>query len=79
MNPIEQALNQLRAEGVEAQGEIGDADPMVAIGDALEEDQFDEITISTLPLGVSRWLGMDLPHRAERKFKLPVTTVIARS
>ena len=52
---------------------------MVAIGGALEEDQFDEITISTLPLGVSRWLGMDLPHRAERKFKLPVTTVIARS
>ncbi len=39
---------------------------------------FDEIIISTLPSGISRWLGMDLPHRVERQFKLPVTTVIAK-
>jgi hypothetical protein len=43
----------------------------------LRLDRFDEIIISTLPPGVSRWLGMDLPSRAERKFKLPVTTVTA--
>ena len=29
--------------------------------------------------GVSRWLGMDLPSRVERKFKLPATTVTARA
>src|SRR5713226_8204653 len=52
--------------------------PLTAIGDALAVEEFDEIIISTLPSGISRWLGMDLPSRAERKFKLPVTTVTAR-
>jgi hypothetical protein len=76
---LHQALAQLRAEGVEARGDIGDADPLTAINDVLAEEQFDEIIISTLPIGISRWLGMDLPHRAERRFKLPVTTVTAKA
>lgn len=74
---LRQALTQLRAEGLEARGELGDPEPMSAIGAALALEQFDEIIISTLPAGVSRWLGMDLPSRAERRFKLPVTTVTA--
>jgi GABA permease len=75
---LNQALSRLHAEGVDASGELGDAEPLTAIQNALEGEQFDEIIISTLPLGVSRWLGLDLPSRAERKFKLPVTTVTAR-
>ena len=76
---LRQALAQLRAEGADGQGSIGDAEPLTAIADVLAEQQFDEIIISTLPGGISRWLGMDLPHRAERKFNLPVTTVVASS
>ena len=76
---LHQALNQLRAEGVQAQGELGDADPLTAIGDALHDEQYDEIIISTLPSGISRWLGMDLPKRAERRFNVPVTTVTAHN
>lgn len=75
---LRQALTQLRAEGLDARGDVGDPEPLTAIGDALAVDHFDEIIISTLPSGISRWLGMDLPSRAERKFKLPVTTVTAR-
>jgi hypothetical protein len=75
---LNEALNRLKSEGLEARGEIGDSDPLVAIEDAMAQDQFDEIIISTLPTGLSRWLGMDLPSRAERKFKIPVTTVTAR-
>lgn len=74
---LRQALTQFRAEGFDARGELGDAEPLTAIGDALALEPFDEIIISTLPTHISRWLGMDLPHRAERKFKLPVTTVTA--
>jgi hypothetical protein len=75
---LHQALSQLRAEGLDARGDLGDSEPLTAIGDALEGAQFDEIIISTLPGGISRWLGMDLPARAERKFKLPVTTITSR-
>ena len=74
---LHQALNRLRAEGLDARGDLGDPEPLTAIGDALALEQFDEIIISTLPIGISRWLGMDLPSRAERRFKLPVTTVTA--
>ncbi len=75
---LRQALTQLRATGAEARGDLGDPDPMTAIGDVLGAESFDEIIISTLPSGISRWLGMDLPHRVQRRFKLPVTTVTAK-
>jgi len=39
---------------------------------------FDEIIVATLPRHLSRWLRADLPHRAERRFGLPVTTIITR-
>ena len=32
--------------------------------------------MTTLPKPVSRWLKADLPHQAERRFGLPVTTII---
>lgn len=76
---LHQALDQFRAERVDARGDLGDPDPLTAIDFVLAEEPFDEIIISTLPSGISRWLGMDLPHRAERKFKLPVTTVTAKA
>ncbi len=76
---LHEALRALRAEGIEAEGNLGDSDPMVAIDEVLKERHFDEIILSTLPPGVSRWLRMDLPHQVERKFKLPLTTVTARS
>jgi hypothetical protein len=75
---LNQALAQLRAEGAQAEGSLGDAEPLTAIADVLAEQPFDEIIISTLPSGISRWLGMDLPHRVERKFNLPVTTVTSK-
>ena len=75
---LRQALAQLKAAGAEARGDLGDPNPMTAISDLLATESFDEIIISTLPSGISRWLGMDLPHRVERRFKLPVTTVTAK-
>ena len=75
---LNQALTQLRSEGLEVQGDIGDPEPLTAIEDALAGQRFDEIIISTLPSGISHWLRMDLPQRAERKFKLPVTTITTR-
>lgn len=51
-------------------------DPMDAIEEVLHKGDFDEIILSTLPLGVSRWLHIDLPRRVAH-LGLPVTTVIA--
>src|SRR5688572_17154590 len=72
---LDLALEKFRAMGAQVDGEVGDARPLLAIGDALRHAEFDEIILSTLRPGASRWLKMDLPHRAERQFELPVTQV----
>jgi hypothetical protein len=51
-------------------------DPMDAIEEALHDEDFDEIILSTLPRSVSRWLHIDLPRRVAH-LGLPLTTVIA--
>ncbi|MCL4421943.1 MAG: hypothetical protein M1115_02025 [Actinobacteria bacterium] len=70
-------LTRLHNLGIEAEGELGDPDPLTAISEALGGDRFDEVILSTLPPGISRWLGMDLPSRVSRRFNIPVTTVTA--
>lgn len=75
---LQEMLGRIREAGGQAKGELGDPDPLQAIADALAGGDFDEIIISTLPARLSRWLGMDLPSRAERRFGLPITTVVAK-
>jgi hypothetical protein len=73
-----QLLRDLTAMGAEADGALGPADPLKAVGDVLAARSFDELILSTLPQPLSRWLGMDLPHRLQRRFGLPVTTVVSK-
>ena len=56
--------------GLSAEGE----DPLEAIRRTIEEQDVDEIVISTLPRRVSAWLRRDLPHQVE-KLGLPVSVV----
>jgi len=71
------ALERLRELGAEADGEVGDPRPLQAIDDVLlRGERFDGIILSTLPPGISRWLKLDLPHRVEARFGLPVTHLV---
>ncbi len=70
-------LDRLREIGAVVDGAVGDADPLAAIEKAVSEHEFDEIILSTLPAGVSRWLALDLPHRVQRKSQLPLTVITA--
>lgn len=73
---MDEILRHFRSLGLDITGELGPAPPLAAIETALEQLPYDEIIISTLPAVFSRWLRMDLPRRAERRFGLPVTTVV---
>lgn len=66
------------AAGREVTGEVGDSEPLMAIQDAINLGGYDEIIISTLPLGISRWLKLDLISKA-RGLGRPVTHVLAES
>jgi hypothetical protein len=69
-------LTGLAELGVPVEGDLGSPDPLEAIGKARADRQFDEIIVTTLPQRVSRWLRTGLPHQAERRSGLPVTTII---
>ena len=71
------AVKRLRAAGIDAEGAIGDPDPIVAVRDIWDPALFDEIIVSTLPASVSRWLKLDLPRRVARLTGHEVTHVIA--
>jgi hypothetical protein len=73
-----QLLEDLRALGTDADGDIGEADPIAAVDNLLATRTFDEIILSTLPKHVSKWLRMDLPHRLHRHSGLPVTTITTK-
>ncbi|HTU85020.1 MAG TPA: hypothetical protein VMF57_05560 [Solirubrobacteraceae bacterium] len=66
------------AAGAEVTGSVGDPEPLMAIQDAVNLGGYDEIIISTLPLGISRWLKLDLISKT-RGLGLPVTHVEAPS
>lgn len=76
---LAEALPKLsEAAGSEVTGEVGDAEPLAAIEDAVNLGDYDEMIISTLPLGISRWLHLDLISKA-RALGPPVTHVLAPS
>ena len=76
---IELALPLLEeAAGKPVEPMIGVHEPLAAIQDAINlHGPYDELIISTLPKRVSKWLRLDLPHKAAG-LGLPVTTVTAK-
>jgi hypothetical protein len=65
------------AAGAPVTGHVGDAEPLMAIADAINAAPYDEIIVSTLPRRVSRWLRLDLVSKAQG-LGLPVTHVEAQ-
>jgi hypothetical protein len=64
-----------RAARGPVEGVVGGADPVASVRDAVRAGNFDEIIISTLPKGVSKWLRRDLVSQTER-LGLPVTAIV---
>jgi hypothetical protein len=76
---LEEALGRWHEAGLKAEGEIGDADPVVAVDEVCRPGRFDEVIVSTLPGQTSRWIRSDVPYRIAALTDLPVTHVVAMS
>ena len=74
---LARAVDSLREAKIEARGEVGDADPLSAIGDSLAVFEADEVMISTHPPGRSHWLERNLIERARDRHSVTVTHVIS--
>jgi hypothetical protein len=73
---LERSLARLREAGIQADGEVGDADPLQAIEDGLRTFGPDEIVISTHPEGRSQWLERGVVSAARQRFAVPITHVV---
>jgi hypothetical protein len=71
-------VDELRREGLDMRdAKVGDPDPLAAVQDECNFDQYDEVIVSTLPLHLSKWLRIDLPRKVKAATDLPVTHVVA--
>jgi GABA permease len=73
---LDESLAGMRADGLQAEGEVGDGDPIQAIEDAMRTFQPDELIVSTHPEGRSHWLERGVIEKARERFALPLTHVV---
>jgi hypothetical protein len=74
---LDRAITALRQRGVIVRGEIGDANPLLAIADALASFPADEIVITTLPRGRSNWIERGLVEKATARFAIPIVHLVS--
>jgi universal stress protein family protein len=73
---LRRSVGELERLGISARGEVGDADPVQAIEDALRTFGADVIVISTHPEGRSNWLERGVVTTARERFAVPITHVV---
>jgi hypothetical protein len=73
---LDDTLARLAAVGIDARGEVGDGDPLVAVDDAVRTFGPDEIVISTHPPGRSNWLERGVVDSVRARYDVPVTHVV---
>ena len=70
------ALSLLRAEGIDAHGQIAHPDPYTAAMQAIHDERVDEVIVSTYSGKRSGWLRRDLVGRLRNDAKLPLDHVV---
>ncbi len=76
---IVQAVLCLSAAGIPSSGIVGDADPLLAIEDALSVFDADEVVIAVTWQHSEGWLGEKLAERARARLNVPVRHAIVAS
>lgn len=72
-------LEELRANGIEAGGEVGDPDPIQAAQDALLKAPADEVVIFEHEHAQARWFEEGLLEKAEAGLDPPLRVVVLHS
>jgi hypothetical protein len=67
-----ETVERLEEEGVDAAGDTGEADPLVAVQDALATFPAERIVIVTHPAGEKALFEEDVVTKAQERFDVPV-------
>ncbi len=69
-------LERLSSVGIDARGDIGDVDPLVAVEDAVRSFGPSELVVSTHPEGRSNWLERGVVDALRERYDVPLTHVV---
>jgi hypothetical protein len=72
----EETVERMDEEGVDAAGDTGESDPVLAIQDALTTFAADEIVLFTHPQGKRNWLEEGVVDDVKERFGLPVAHIV---
>lgn len=74
----EETVDRMGEDGVDAVGDTGESDPLLAIQDALRTFPADEIVLFIHPSGERSWLEQGVLEEARERFDVPVDHVSVR-
>ena len=76
---LRRTVEELRDAGIDAEGEVGDSDPMVAIGDEIQKFHPDQVLVVAHRDEDGAFAEQGLLEQLERDLDLPVTELIVES
>ena len=68
----EESVERLEEEGIDAAGDTGESDPLIALQDALATFEADRIVVVTHPEGENAYREDELVPAAQQRFGVPV-------
>jgi hypothetical protein len=72
----EETVERMEDEGIDAAGDTGESDPLLAIQDALQTFDADEIVVFTHPESERNWLEKGLVDEAKERFDTPIRQLV---
>jgi hypothetical protein len=72
----EETVERLDEEGIDAAGDTGEEDPLLALQDALTTFEADEVVLFTHSGGDKNWLEEGLVDEAKGRFDVPVRHLV---
>jgi hypothetical protein len=75
----QETVERMEEQGVDAAGDTGESDPLLALQDALQTFDADQIVLFTHPGGSSNWLEEGVVEEARERFDRPVEHVVVEA
>jgi len=75
----EETVERMDEAGVDAAGDTGESDPLLAIQDALQTFPADQIVLFVHPGGERNWLEEGLVEEARERFEPPVSHFVVEN
>jgi hypothetical protein len=75
----EETVERMNEEGVDAAGDTGESEPLLALNDALQTFEADEIVIFTHAGGQANWAEEGVVDEARERFDQPVQHIVVEA